>query len=152
MQGRKGSPAQQAKAHRVDGGCGELEALAARQDTTRITPQLLSELEDLIEETHALAKAGDAHGHSLKNTQFHGTVISAAPNSNLERLWRILEPYSRTYVTALSPDADLVWLGDRHVAIVEALRACNRETNGLVRVERLSRRMSDPACLRNQKA
>lgn len=106
---------------------GELEALAARQAATRITPELLSELEDLIEEMHSLAEAGDAHGHSLNNTQFHGTVISAAANATLERLWRMLEPYARTYVTAMSPDADLMWLGDRHVAIVDALRAGDPE-------------------------
>ncbi len=38
-------------------------------------------------------------------------------------MWSMLEPYARTYVTAMVPGTDLVWLGDRHTAILEALRA-----------------------------
>ena len=33
----------------------------------------------------------------------------------------MLEPYARTYVTAMVPGIDLMWLGDRHIAILEAL-------------------------------
>jgi DNA-binding GntR family transcriptional regulator len=102
---------------------GELEALAARQAAGLMTPELLSELQDLIGEMRQLAKAGDAHGHALNNTQFHSLIVRAAGNATLERLWSMLDPYAHTYVTATAPGTDLVWLGDRHVAIVEALQA-----------------------------
>ncbi len=101
----------------------ELEALAARQAATKITPEILEELQELIDQMHDLAEAGDAHGHALNNTAFHGTVVRASGNKTLIRTWSMLEPYARTYVTAMVPGTDLVWLGDRHLAILDALRA-----------------------------
>ena len=98
-----------------------LEALAARQAATRITPEELDQLRSLIEEMHELAEAGDPHGHALNNTAFHGTVVEASGNQTLARTWSMLEPYARTYVTAMVPGTDLVWLGDRHIAILDAL-------------------------------
>lgn len=100
-----------------------LEALAARQAATRITSEELDQLRMLIEEMHQLAEDGDAHGHALNNTAFHGTVVEASGNQTLARTWSMLEPYARTYVTAMVPGTDLVWLGDRHSAILDALTA-----------------------------
>jgi DNA-binding GntR family transcriptional regulator len=106
---------------------GELEALAARRAAQRITPELLEELQELITEMHELAEAGDAHGHALNNTAFHSLIVRAAGNATLERLWSMLDPYAHTYLTAAAPGIDLIWLGDRHVAIVEALEAGDPE-------------------------
>jgi DNA-binding GntR family transcriptional regulator len=100
-----------------------LEALAARQAATRISEEDLDQLRSLIEEMHQLAEAGDAHGHALNNTAFHATVVEASGNRTLARTWSMLEPYARTYVTAMVPGTDLVWLGDRHSAILDALVA-----------------------------
>jgi len=102
---------------------GELEAMAARRAATRITPAQIAELEELVEEMRRLAGAGDVHGQAMKNTEFHGSVVRASGSSTLERLWLILEPFARTYVTAMVPGIDLVWLGDRHNSIVDALKA-----------------------------
>ena len=102
---------------------GELEALAARHAAKRMTPELLGMLRGLIDEMHELAEAGNVHGHALNNTEFHSLIMHAAGNATLERLWRMLDHYAHTYVTAAAPGTDLVWLGDRHVAIVEALEA-----------------------------
>jgi DNA-binding GntR family transcriptional regulator len=102
---------------------GELEAIAARRAATRITESQVEHLKSLVLEMHALGEAGDPHGQAMKNTEFHRTVIEAAGSDALERVWSLLEPFARTYVTAMVPGADLVWLGDRHSAIVEALEA-----------------------------
>jgi DNA-binding GntR family transcriptional regulator len=102
---------------------GELEAMAARRAATRITPTQVAELEELVEEMRRLAMAADVHGQALKNTEFHRSVVRASGSSTLERLWLLLEPFARTYVTAMVPGIDLVWLGDRHNSIVEALKA-----------------------------
>ena len=102
---------------------GELEALAARTAATRITEDCLAELRKLIDEMHQLAKAGDTHAHAQKNTEFHETVLRASGNATLLRTWSMLEPYARTYVTAMVPGMDLIWLGDRHNDILEALEA-----------------------------
>jgi DNA-binding GntR family transcriptional regulator len=105
----------------------ELEALAARQAAKKMTKTCLDELRSLIDEMHQLAEAGDAHGHALNNTAFHGTVVRASGNKTLLRTWSMLEPYARTYVTAMVPGTDLVWLGDRHTTIVDALEAGDPE-------------------------
>jgi len=105
----------------------ELEALAARQAATKMTSACLEELQVLIDEMHALAETGDAHGHARNNTAFHGTVVRASGNQTLMRTWSMLEPYARTYVTAMVPGTDLVWLGDRHSAILEALASGDPE-------------------------
>jgi DNA-binding GntR family transcriptional regulator len=39
----------------------------------------------------------------------------------------MLEPFARTYMTAMAPGADLRWLADRHVAIIDALEARDAE-------------------------
>lgn len=102
---------------------GELEAIAARRAADRITADELARLRELVAEMHAMGEAGDAHGQATKNTQFHGTVVAAAGSAALERMWRMLEPFARTYFTAMTSGVDLVWLGDRHGAIVDALEA-----------------------------
>jgi DNA-binding GntR family transcriptional regulator len=106
---------------------GELEAIAARRAATRITADQIDELRSLVAEMRARGEAGDAHGQALKNTEFHRTVVEAAGSRALERLWAMLEPFARTYLTAMVPGADLVWLGDRHSVIVEALEAGDAE-------------------------
>jgi DNA-binding GntR family transcriptional regulator len=50
-------------------------------------------------------------------------VVLAAGSEALLRMWKTLEPFARTYVTAMVPGIDLIWLGERHRAIVEALEA-----------------------------
>ncbi len=100
---------------------GELEALAARSAAERIDERGLTRLRKLIGEMHDLAESGDAHAHALKNTEFHETVVRASGNKTLFRTWSMLEPYARTYVTAMVPGMDLVWLGDRHNDILAAL-------------------------------
>lgn len=102
---------------------GELEALAARSAAKRIDEPCLAELRRLIAEMRELAEAEDHHAHALKNTEFHETVLRASGNKTLLRTWSMLEPYARTYVTAMVPGLDLMWLGDRHQDILEALEA-----------------------------
>lgn len=106
---------------------GELEAIAAGRAASRISGGDIEHLKVLVTEMHALGESGDAHGQALKNTEFHRTVVEAAGSPALERVWTLLEPYARTYVTAMVPGTDLVWLGDRHSAIVEALEAGDAE-------------------------
>lgn len=100
---------------------GELEAIAAHRAASRIDESQIASLKVLIDEMHAMAEAGDAHGQAMKNTEFHRTVVIAAGSDALIRAWTVLEPFARTYMTAMVPGTDLVWLGDRHSTIVAAL-------------------------------
>lgn len=101
---------------------GELEALAGRLAATRIAAAALRQLEDLFEEMAQDAARGDAHEQAVHNTRFHAIVVRAAGNRALERVWAMLEPFGRTYVTASMPGVDLRWLGERHREIIDALR------------------------------
>ena len=107
-----------------------LEALAARTAAERITPAALVLLESLVEEMRAAARAGDAHVQSRANAEFHATIVRAAGNPTLERQWALLEPFSRTYITASRPGIDLVELTERHVPILDAIRARDGQAAG----------------------
>jgi DNA-binding GntR family transcriptional regulator len=99
-----------------------LEALAARLAAERITNAELDELDELLARMRGAARRGDAHEQSQANASFHATIVRASRNGTLERQWRTLEPFSRTYLTVSRPGIDLVHLSDRHVPILEALR------------------------------
>lgn len=100
-----------------------LEALGARLAAERITEAQLARLAELLDAMRDAAGRGDAHDQSLANASFHATIVHAAGNSTLERQWSLLEPYSRTYISVSQPGLDLLALSERHVPILEALRA-----------------------------
>jgi DNA-binding GntR family transcriptional regulator len=99
-----------------------LEALAARLAAEHLGEPELAELERLLERMRVAARRGDAHDQSQANASFHATIVRAARNETLERQWRMLEPFSRTYLTVSRPGIDLIALSDRHVPILDALR------------------------------
>lgn len=100
----------------------ELEGLAARLAATRRTEQCVRDLERLLAEMEEAAGRGDPHDHAVKNTQFHERILDAAGNKTLKRLWSMLEPFGRTYVTASAVGIDLHWLSARHEGILDAIR------------------------------
>jgi DNA-binding GntR family transcriptional regulator len=99
-----------------------LEALAARLAAERISEDELLRLAELLETMRAAARHGDDHEQSQANARFHATIVRAARNATLERQWKLLEPFSRTYITVSRPGLDLRALTERHVPILEALR------------------------------
>ena len=100
----------------------ELEAMAGRLAAIRRSDKCLEELEVLYSEMLEAADRNDAHDHAVKNTEFHARIVQAAHNRTLSRVWSMLEPFGRTYVTASVPGIDLHWLGVRHREILDALR------------------------------
>jgi DNA-binding GntR family transcriptional regulator len=104
-----------------------LEALAARLAAERMTEDELLQLAELVEKMRAAADRGDAHDQSHANAQFHATIVRAARNATLERQWSFLEPFSRTYISVSQPGLDLRALSDRHIPILDALRARDGE-------------------------
>lgn len=106
---------------------GELEAIAARSAVRRIDERGLARMRELLDEMRASAARGDAHAQALHNSEFHDCVITASGNRTLQRLWSMLEPFARTYLTATVPGVDLHWLAERHVAILEAFEARDPE-------------------------
>jgi DNA-binding GntR family transcriptional regulator len=99
-----------------------LESLAASTAVSRLTKADFEQLERLIDSMQDAADRGDRHGQSVANAQFHALIVHAAGNAVLERLWQLLEPAARTYLTVAYIDVDLVVLAQRHWPVLESLR------------------------------
>jgi DNA-binding GntR family transcriptional regulator len=106
---------------------GDLEAIAARHAAGGIGDATLERMRGLLDDMRAAAARGDAHAQAQQNSEFHGCVVGASGNRTVQRLWSMLEPFARTYLTATVAGADLRWLAERHVAILHALEAHDPE-------------------------
>ena len=105
----------------------ELEALGARLGVPRMTDADLADLETLGEEMQQAASMGDRHDVAVADASFHARLLALAGNATLERVWRSLEPYSRTYITLVAPGADAQWTANLHSSILRALRTRDPE-------------------------
>jgi len=99
-----------------------LEALAAKLAVPHLTEAHLKELAGYLDTMRAAARKGDGHGVARADASFHGRIVELAENGTLERVWRSLEPFSRTYLTLAVPGADPQWSAELHAPIVAALR------------------------------
>jgi DNA-binding GntR family transcriptional regulator len=99
-----------------------LEALGAQLAIPFITDEDIADLEALGDEMQAAAAAGDRHAVAIADAAFHGRLIAVSGNRTLERVWRSLEPFSRTYITLVAPGADPQWTADLHLPILDAVR------------------------------
>lgn len=101
----------------------ELEVLGARLGVPIMTDADLAEIEVALAEMERAADSEDRHAVAVADAAFHARVIRLAENATLERVWRSLEPYSRTYITLVGPRADAHWTAGLHPPIVVALRS-----------------------------
>lgn len=99
-----------------------LEALAARLAVPRMTDADLAELAGHLEAMRAAARDDDGHGVAEADARFHARIVELAGNDTLVRVWRSLEPFSRTYITLVVPGADPRWSADLHGPILAALQ------------------------------
>jgi DNA-binding GntR family transcriptional regulator len=100
----------------------ELESLGARLALSRMSDADLEELQSLVDQMQRAADAHDTHGEALADVRFHARVIEISGNHTLERVWRFLEPGSRTYITLVVPGVNSRQVADLHVPILDALR------------------------------
>jgi len=100
----------------------ELESLGARLAIPRLTDEDLEELAGHVREMQRAAEAGDPHAEAAADAAFHGRIVALAGNATLERVWRTLEPFSRTYITIVAPGADPRRIAEEHVPVLDALR------------------------------
>jgi DNA-binding GntR family transcriptional regulator len=100
----------------------ELESLGARLAIPRLTEADLAELAGYVETMQQAAAADDTHEEAAADAAFHGRVVELAGNATLTRVWRTLEPFSRTYITIVAPGSDRRRIADEHVPLLEALR------------------------------
>jgi DNA-binding GntR family transcriptional regulator len=107
-----------------------LEELGARLAVPLLDEARVDELAGAVAEMEAAARAGDGRGVAEADARFHGRIVEIADNGSLVKLWRSLEPFSRTYLTVIAPGADLDWSAGLHAPILAALRA--RDVDGAV--------------------
>jgi DNA-binding GntR family transcriptional regulator len=98
-----------------------LESLAARLAVPRMTDDDLRQLAGYLEAMQTAARDGDDHRLAEADASFHERIVELADNGTLEKVWRFLEPFSRTYITLVAPGADPQWSAGLHTPILAAL-------------------------------
>lgn len=113
----------------------QLEALGLRLAFERLTEADRSALHRSLDEMRAAARTADAYAEAKADAAFHGRLIEVAGNAVLHRQWHAIEPFSRTYITLVSPGADQHVIADLHGGIVDALDAgdCTAALDALAR-------------------
>ena len=99
-----------------------LESLGAGLAVPLLSDDELDVLSACVDEMQAAARDNDGAGVAEADARFHGRILELADNATLVRVWRSLEPFSRTYITLVVPGADPQWSADLHVPILAALR------------------------------
>jgi len=107
-----------------------IETLAAQLAVPRMTDSDIEDLVGLGEKMHDAADAEDGRTVAEHDVSFHGKITELSGNGTLMRVWRSLEPFSRTYLTLVMPGSNPQWTAGLHAPIVDALR--NRDTDGVV--------------------
>jgi len=99
-----------------------LEVLGARLAVPRMSDADVAELLAYGGAMDTAAQAGDGRAVAEADARFHERIVVLAANPTLLRVWRSLEPYSRTYISLVVPGADPEWSAHLHTPILEALR------------------------------
>jgi DNA-binding GntR family transcriptional regulator len=100
----------------------DLESLAARLAIARLTEDDIRLLAAYLEEMRRSADDGDVHAEATADAAFHGRIIELAGNATLQRVWKMLEPFSRTYITMVVPGVDRRRIAELHAPVLAALR------------------------------
>jgi DNA-binding GntR family transcriptional regulator len=101
----------------------ELEALAVRLALPRLTDEDFGRLATYLDDMHAAAETGDPVAEASADASFHGYLVDRAGNATLKRVWGMLEPYSRTYITIVVPGSDRHRIAALHAPVIDALRS-----------------------------
>jgi DNA-binding GntR family transcriptional regulator len=99
-----------------------LETEAACLALAAISRDDLASLDGYVAQMRQAAEAGDPYAEAKADADFHGYVMHLSGNATLERVWRTLEPFLRTYITIASAGVDRREIADRHAPLVKALR------------------------------
>ncbi len=101
----------------------ELEALGVRLALTRLTEDDFAALGAYLDEMHRAAAAGETVAEVSADAAFHGYIVDRSGNATLKRVWSMLEPYSRTYITIAVPGSDRQRIAGLHAPLLDALRS-----------------------------
>jgi DNA-binding GntR family transcriptional regulator len=108
-----------------------IEVLGARLAMARLTDDDVTRLVEIGEDLRRAADAGDGRTLAIVDASLHERIIQLSGNRTLLRVWRSLEPMSRTYITLVGPGSDPQWSAGLHDPILDAISA--RDTEAVVR-------------------
>lgn len=108
-----------------------IEVLGARLAMARLTDDDIADLQEIGEQMQHAADASDGRTLAVVDAGLHERIMQLAGNRTLLRMWRSLEPMSRTYITLAGPGSDPQWTAGLHTPILDAIR--RRDTDGAVR-------------------
>lgn len=108
-----------------------IEVLGARLAMARITDGDIADLLAIGQDMKRVADAEDGRALAVVDASLHERLMQLAGNRTLLRVWRSLEPLSRTYITLVGPGSDPHWSAGLHTPILDAV--CARDTEGVVR-------------------
>jgi DNA-binding GntR family transcriptional regulator len=100
-----------------------LEGVAARAAAVTIDDASLVRLEELIATMRDAAAKNDHRAQVIADADFHHTIIVAAGNRMLEHVWQTLRLSVTTCVTHSVTHRSLHELAERHVPVLDALKA-----------------------------
>lgn len=99
-----------------------LEGLNARLAAEHCTPELVKQIEAVLQEGNAKVAAGEPAGLLELNARFHDLLYAAGANSMLSDLMRSLRDRTRMlFVNASDEEVRVTW--DEHVAILRAVQS-----------------------------
>ena len=108
-----------------------IEVLGVRLAMARMTDDDVAALQQIGEDMRVAAGEGDGRGLAIVDASLHERLMELAGNGTLLRVWRSLEPMSRTYITLVGPGSDPEWTAALHDPILDAIR--DRDTEAVVR-------------------
>jgi DNA-binding GntR family transcriptional regulator len=108
-----------------------LEVLAVRLALARMTDDDVADLVSIGDRLQDAARSDDRRAVAVIDASLHERIVELSGNRTLLRVWRSLEPLSRTYITLVGPGADPQWSADLHNPILESIR--HRDAEGAVR-------------------
>jgi DNA-binding GntR family transcriptional regulator len=100
-----------------------LEELAGRVAASRVTDELIEDLESELEDLREAARRGDASRQMIHDTRFHEIIVESTGNEVLLEMWRSLKVQSGTLVSVVRGDWDLHMIAEQHVPIIHALKS-----------------------------
>jgi DNA-binding GntR family transcriptional regulator len=100
-----------------------LEGVGAREAARHIDQGLLDTLNDYLEAMRDAARADDRKAHVTADIEFHRTILQASGNRLLYQMWEATRLSSSSYVSISLVRRSLMELADRHIPIIDALRA-----------------------------
>ena len=98
-----------------------MEAMAGRLATPNLTEEVFARLEALLERMMREAQNNNSHGFAKADFAFHQTIVAAAGNSTLIRLYDMLQFAYWTYASTILTGYNLVYQARRHYKILDAL-------------------------------